>query len=97
MLTGRQRRFLRAFGTGIDPVIQIGKSGVTEAVYRQLDEVLESRELVKVRVIANAPVEPQNIADDLAGVTRSEVVQIIGRNLLFYRRSEKKPSIELPR
>ncbi len=97
MLTGRQRRFLRAFGTGIDPVIQIGKSGVTEAVYRQLDEVLESRELVKVRVISNAPVEPQNIADDLADATRSEVVQIIGRNLLFYRRSEKKPFIELPR
>ncbi len=96
MLTGKQRRFLRALGTGIDPVIQIGKGGIGETLVQQLDEALEARELVKIRVINNAPLEPREIAAQLAEATNSELVQVIGRNLLYYRRSLKKPSIELP-
>lgn len=97
MLTGKQRRFLRALGTGVDPIIQVGKAGMMDAVIRQLDEALEARELVKVRVISNAPVEPHEVADRLTEGTGAELVQVIGRNILFYRRSEKKPSINLPR
>ena len=96
MLTGKQRRFLRALGTGIDPVIQIGKGGIGDTLVQQLDEALEARELVKIRLINNAPLEPREIASQLAEATNSELVQIIGRNLLYYRRSSKKPSIELP-
>ncbi|MBZ4653176.1 MAG: ribosome assembly RNA-binding protein YhbY [Bacillota bacterium] len=96
MLTGKQRRFLRALGTGIDPVIQIGKGGIGDTLVQQLDEALEARELVKIRVINNAPLEPREIAEQLAEATNSELVQVIGRNLLYYRRSLKKPSIELP-
>lgn len=83
-------------GTGIDPIIQIGKYGVVDAVIRQLDEALEARELVKIRVISSAPVEPREIASLLAEATQSEMVQVIGHNILYYRRSAKKPSLELP-
>jgi len=83
-------------GTAIDPIMQIGKAGIGDAVIRQLDEVLEVRELVKVRVIANAPDETDEVAGQLSKAVQAEIVQIIGRNLLFYRRSEKKPIIELP-
>ena len=84
-------------GTALDPIMQIGKGGITEAVVSQLDEALEVRELVKVRVIANSPLDTEAAAEQLAKAVRAETVQIIGRNLLFYRRSEKKPTIELPR
>ena len=83
-------------GTALDPIMQIGKGGIAEAVITQLDEVLEVRELVKVRVIANSPLETGAAAEQLAKAVRAETVQVIGRNLLFYRRSEKKPTIELP-
>lgn len=83
-------------GTGLDPIIQIGKAGVADAVIRQLDEALEARELVKIRVISGAPVEAREIAVQLADATESEVVQVIGHNILYYRRSVKKPSLELP-
>lgn len=83
-------------GTGLDPIIQIGKAGLTEPVVQQLDEALEARELVKVRVIANAPVETRDIGPQLAEAVGAEIVQVIGRNLLFYRRSTTKPSLELP-
>jgi len=83
-------------GTGIEPIIHIGKAGLTDSVVQQLDEALEARELVKVRVIANAPVEPRNVGPQLAEAARAEMVQVIGRNLLFYRRSITKPVLELP-
>lgn len=83
-------------GTDLDPIIQIGKSGLIEPVIRQLDEALEARELVKVRVIANSPVEPKHVGPELANATQAELVQVIGRNILFYRRSVEKPSLELP-
>jgi len=83
-------------GTAIDPIIQIGKAGIGEAVVRQLDEALEARELVKVRIISNAPEETQEALPQLAEAVQAELVQVIGRNMLFYRRSEKKPTIELP-
>lgn len=96
MLTGKQRRYLRALGTGIDPVIHIGKSGYGEFINNQLNEALEARELVKVRVIPNSSELPREIAPQLAKDANAELVQVIGRNMLFYRRSLNKPSIELP-
>jgi len=83
-------------GTGLDPIIQIGKAGLVEALTQQLDEALEARELVKVRVIQNSPVEPRVIADQLAEAAGAELVQVIGRNLLYFRRSVKQPTIVLP-
>ena len=96
MLTGKQRRFLRAMGTGIDPIIHIGKGGWGDTVVQQLDEALEARELVKIRVISNSSVEPRDVGPQLAEATQAEIVQVIGRNMLFFRRSQKKPSIDLP-
>lgn len=96
MLTGKQKRYLRAIGTGIDPIIHIGKAGTGEFIINQLNDALEARELVKIRIIPNSPVVPNEIAPELAELTNSELVQVIGRNILFYRRSINKPSIELP-
>ncbi|MFY9174974.1 MAG: ribosome assembly RNA-binding protein YhbY [Peptococcia bacterium] len=96
MLTGKQRRYLRAMGTGIDPIIHIGKAGLVDSLVQQLSDALEARELIKVRVIPNAPVIPKEIAPQLADAVGAELVQIVGRNILFYRPSQKKPTIVLP-
>ena len=68
-LIGKQKRFLRALGTGIDPVVHIGKGGVTDNVLYQIDEALEARELIKVRVLQNYGDDPKNVARELAEVT----------------------------
>ena len=97
MLTGKQKRFLRSMGNEMDPILQIGKGGVTEAVITQTDETLEARELIKGRVLPNSIEDVQGAAEELAERTSSELVQVIGRNFLLYRESKKKPMIELPR
>ncbi|WP_407306957.1 ribosome assembly RNA-binding protein YhbY [Desulfosporosinus sp. SB140] len=96
MLTGKQKRFLRAMGNEIVPILQVGKGGIAETVVTQADEALEARELIKGRVLQNCLEEPKSVAADLAEQTRSELVQVIGRNFLLYRPSKDKPVIVLP-
>lgn len=94
-MTSKQRAYLRKIGHQMDPIIQIGKSGVTEPVIRQVDEALEARELIKARVLQSCTDSIESIAEQLVKATGAEVVQSIGNILLFYRRSSKHPTIEL--
>lgn len=96
MLTGKQKRFLRGLGTNLDPIVQIGKLGVSENAIHSLQEALAARELVKTKVLKNCLEDPQEVAEELAQVTGAHLVQVVGRNILLYRPSEDKPKIELP-
>lgn len=97
MLTGKQKRFLRAMGNEMDPILQVGKGGVTEPVISQANEALEARELIKGRVLPNSLEDVEGVAQELADRTQADLVQVIGRNFLLYRESKKKPLIVLPR
>lgn len=96
MLTGKQKRYLRALAVGIEPIFQVGKGGLSTNLFRQLDDALEARELIKVRVLSNSDLTPQDAAVEIGTWTKSEVVQVIGRNMVFFRQSQKKPVLELP-
>jgi len=96
MLTGKQKSYLKALANEIDPVVQIGKGGISPAVLSQVDEALEAKELIKVRVLQNSFEEPQEAAAKIAKEVSAELVQVLGRNILLYRPSKKKPVIELP-
>lgn len=96
MLTGKQKRFLRAMGATMDPVVQIGKAGVAGPVVAGALEALVSRELIKVKVLRNSPEETDEAIAGLAEATGAEVVQIIGHNALLYKRNPEKAKIELP-
>jgi RNA-binding protein len=96
-LGGKQRRHLRALGHSLDPVVQIGKLGLTDGVTSALDAALEQHELVKVRVGTECPEERNAIAERLGPSLRADVAQLLGRTILLYRRHPKKPKIKLPR
>ncbi len=96
MLNSRQRAYLRGLGNQIDPIIQIGKSGVTDAVIDQIDEALEARELIKITILKNAGDDTDSIAEEVAEATGADIVQKIGCRFLIYKRSSEKPVIELP-
>lgn len=85
MLTGKERSILRSIGNKLEPIVMIGKNGITENLLRQLDEALEARELVKGRVLPHQEFDVKIIAEELAAKIGADIVQIIGRNILFYR------------
>ncbi|HLN60846.1 MAG TPA: ribosome assembly RNA-binding protein YhbY [Symbiobacteriaceae bacterium] len=95
-LRGKQKRFLRALGVTMTPVLTIGKDGVSENVINQADGVLFTRELIKGRVLNTSPEGPQEVAEQIAEATGSELVQVVGRNFLLYKPNPEKPIIELP-
>jgi RNA-binding protein len=96
VLTGKQKGFLRSMGNEMDPILQVGKGGITESVVTQTDEVLEVRELIKCRVLQNCSEEPKIVAAELAEQVKADLVQVIGRNFLLFRQSMDKPVIVLP-
>jgi RNA-binding protein len=96
-LTGKQRRHLRALGHHLDPVVQIGKSGVGESVIAALDEALQRHELVKVRIGTECPEDRHEVAEALAPAVKGQVAQVLGRTVLIYRRNPKEQKIQLPK
>ena len=97
MLSGKEKRYLRSLANTIEPVVQVGKASVNESVLFSLNEALEARELVKVKVLKNCLDEVKDVAQELADQSKSELVQVIGRNVVLYRRNAEKPMIELPK
>jgi RNA-binding protein len=95
-LTGKQRRHLRGLGHALDPVVQIGKDGVTDGVVAALGTALDTHELVKVKIGQTAPDGRHDAAAALATQTGSELVQVLGRSILLYRRHPEEPRIVLP-
>lgn len=99
MLTGKQRAFLRREANGIEPIFQIGKSGVTDEMLKQLALALESRELIKVHILETAMLETKSTANDVAARLKAEPVQAIGSKFVLYKRAnhEKNRKIEFPK
>lgn len=96
MLTSRQRAYLRGLGNELDPVFQIGKGGLSEESFRQLDAVLEARELIKVKVLKSCLEDAGDLADEISRELDCQVVQKIGKSFLLYRMSLDEPQIQLP-
>ena len=96
-LTSKQRAHLKGLAQTIDPIFQIGKSGVTPELTKTIDEALEARELIKINVLNNCMTTPQDVSETVSGRTKSTPVQVIGRKVVLYRPSKTKPKIQLPK
>lgn len=99
MITTKQRAYLRSIAVVTEPVMQIGKAGLTDALLKSLDDALEAREIVKLSVLETSPLSPKEYMDRIVPALNCEAVQVIGRKLSVYRESKKegKRKIVLPR
>jgi RNA-binding protein len=96
-LTGQAARSLRALAHRLEPVVQIGKGGLTERVQQAVSRALLDHELIKVKLPPDAPTDRKLLAARLASRTGSEAVQLIGRTLVLYKPHPKKPTIAVPK
>jgi RNA-binding protein len=96
-LTGAQARYLRGLGHHLDPVVQIGKDGITDGVVTAVKAALLAHELVKVRLQQEAPIDRKDAGPELAKLTACQLAQVLGRTLLLYKRHPNKPKIVLPK
>ncbi|MFC4766284.1 ribosome assembly RNA-binding protein YhbY [Effusibacillus consociatus] len=97
MLTGKQKRYLRSMAHHLDPILQVGKGGVSENMLDQVSLALEARELIKVSILNNCEFDKDEVAEQLAEGTNAELVQLIGKTVVLYRESSENKQIELPK
>lgn len=97
MINGKQRAFLRKLSHDIDPIFQVGKNGVEDAFLKQVEDALEKRELIKIKVLENSGLAAREVSDMICEAIGCEGIQAIGSKLVLFKQSKKKPTIELPR
>lgn len=94
MLTSKQRSTLRGIASKYETILQVGKGGVSEALVQQVKDALRKRELIKMRVLDNCPLDAREAAEELAARTGSEVVQVIGSRFVLFLRNPKEPVVQ---
>ena len=98
MITSKQRAYLKGLAMTMDPILQLGKGGLTPENTASVDEALAARELIKINVLQNCLEDSRQMAETLAERTRSQVVQVIGRKIVLYREGkDDKKKIVLPK
>ena len=98
MITSKQRAYLKGLAMTMDPILQLGKGGLTPENTDSVDEALAARELIKINVLQNCLEDSRQMAETLAERTRSQVVQVIGRKIVLYREGkDDKKKIVLPK
>lgn len=96
-MTSKQRAYLKGLAMTMDPIINIGKGSVSPEVVNSVMEAIEKRELIKIGVLKNCMDDPREIAQIIAERTHSQVVQVIGKKIVLYKKNKKNPKIQLPR
>lgn len=84
-MTSKERAYWRAKANSLEPVIQLGKEGISDNLITQIDDTLDARELIKIRVhLESAPKTPKELAQELALPLNADIIQVIGGIMVLY-------------
>jgi len=95
MITSKQRSHLRSLANGLEAIFQIGKAGIEEKFLKQINDAIEVREIIKIKVLNNSELTVREASDIICKELNCEGIQTIGSKLVIYRKSLKNPKIEL--
>lgn len=96
IMTSKQRAYLRSLANTIEPIFQIGKSGISENLIKQLNDAINARELIKISILESAPANVRELGEEVAISTNSILVQTIGNKVTLYRPKKQNSRINLP-
>ena len=89
-LTSKQRKELEALAHDLDPAIRLGKNGITPTFVQSVRDNLAAQELVKIKILDNSSVEPDQAASKLVEQTGATLVRLIGRTIILFHPNPKK-------
>ena len=92
-ITSRERAHLKARAHPLEPIVQVGLAGLSDAVITQVDVALAAHELIKVRINGADREERAALPEVLRHRTESAIVQQVGRILVLWR---PKPEAAAP-
>ncbi len=89
MLTSKERSDFRAQANGLEVTLMVGKGGVSEQVIAEAEILLESRELVKGKVLETALMSAREVSDAICEATGADGVSTVGATFVIWRKSQK--------
>ena len=95
MLTQSQKKQLKSRAAKLDVKYQLGKKEISDTLIDMLNKALTAHELIKIDVMKGYEGEMEPLAMDLSLHLKAEVVQIVGRVIVLFRRNKDKPVIKL--
>lgn len=85
-MTSKERAILRGQANTMQPLFQVGKGGISDALIKQTDDALTARELIKIKALLETiPESPKELAQKIAEATNSDCVGVVGGSMIFYR------------
>ena len=96
-LTSKDKAYLRGLGHHLKAFLQLGKDGISEAFTSNLEAELEHHELIKVKILDNAPGDKKSFSAPIEKAVHCTVVGLIGKTLLLYKPFKEDPQIKLPK
>lgn len=87
VLTSKQRKILEKQAHDLNPVVIIGQHGVTENLLKMVEDSLKAHELIKVKFNEYKD-DKREYSEDIANLTDSNLVRVIGNVAIFYRQNE---------
>lgn len=95
MLSANEKRQLKGMASTLTTRYQIGKNEISDTVLDMLTKALVAKELIKIDVMKAVDTPIMELALDLASKLNAEVVQVVGRVIVLYKRNKDKPKIKL--
>ena len=95
-LTSKQRQYLKGLAHSLEPIVRVGRAGVSPSVIEETKRSLHAHELIKVRIENDDSAQRKAIAAELATACDAEVAATIGKLAILYRARDEDPEIELP-
>ena len=96
MLTSKQRAKLKSIISNEQPVVQVGKEGLSENSLDGISKVLKARELIKISVLQNCDSDAKTLAYEISEKLNCEVVAVIGKKIVLYKYNPKnKQHVEI--
>ena len=88
-LSSSERSFLRSQAHHLEPIVLIGKSGITDGTIKMVNKALDARELIKIK-FREYKDEKKSLSHQIANSTESNLVGIIGHTVILFRQNPKK-------
>ena len=90
MLSSKERATLRAMANKMPAIFHLGKGNISPEFVQGVREALEARELIKIDILQNSELDVREAAEIVSSRAGAEVVQIIGKKIVLYKKSKTK-------
>ncbi len=95
MLNSKQISYLKGLSHSLNAVVQIGNKGLSESVFKEIEESLKAHELIKIQVQNNEKIKRQEFLNLICNKLDAVSINHIGKQIVIFK-ANIESKIKLP-